>query len=372
MPIAARSVSPDSQQLLDSTWSNPAIVSTASSRAVYPVIVADDRNRVHVFWEQDSRVYYAMRQNEQWSSPRSIGTGQHPSAGVTADGTVHVVYSNEFGGVFNVFYVALQNGVWSLPKLVSKTSGASTLPSLAVDASGMVHAVWADMTPGFSLIYHGWLQQTWLNEPMVNARGTAPFLMRDGTQQLLHLAYQGSGISSGPREIFHLQGSTYAWSLPENISMSAANESSSPALACDASGNTHLVWQEQQANRSHIRYVVGQRGGWSTPERISDDGVDARTPRVVVAGENQLQIAWRQGMTIAYRRRSIPEGQWNEITSIVTNSRGLGNPSLSSSPSGRLHIAWSGWTTFSDRAIYTSEHLPVIRSQMFLPNVQAD
>ena len=359
------------QRMLNSAWSSPTIVSTSTSRAVYPVIIAGDQDLVHVFWEQDSRVYHAMHMDNHWTSPRSIGTGQHPSAGLAADGVVHVVFSNVFGGVFNVFYVGLRNGVWSLPRLVSKTTGASTLPSLAIDDAGKVHAVWADMTPGFSVIYHGWLEQTWLNEPLLNARGTAPVLIQDGVQRMLHLAYQGSGVSGGPSEVFHFQGTTYSWSLPENISMSAINESSAAAMACDAAGNMHFVWQENQDNCSHIRYVVGRRGAWSSPERISDDGVDARAPSVVVTQDRQVQAAWRQGVTIAYRHRSVSDGQWDPITNIVTNPRGLGNPALSGDRSGHLHLAWSGWATFSERAIYTSQRLPVFRPQVFLPNVPA-
>ncbi len=364
--------SSNAQQNLDSAWSSPTIVSTSTSRAVYPVIVAGDQDLLHVFWEQESRVYHAMYLDHNWTSPRSIGTGQHPSAGLAADGTVHVVFSNEFAGVFNIFYVALRNGAWSLPRLVSKTTGASTLPSLAIDDAGKVHAVWADMTPGFSVIYHGWLEQTWLNEPLLNARGTAPVLIKDRVQRMLHLAYQGSGTGSGPREIFHLQGTTYSWSLPENISMSAINELSAAAMACDAAGNIHFVWQEQQDNRSHIRYAVGRRGAWSPSERISDDGVDARAPRVVFTQDNQVQVAWRQGTTIAYRRRSTPDGQWNALAVVVSNPRGLGNPALSGDCSGHLHMAWSGWATFSERAIYTSQRLLLVKPQVFLPNLLAE
>ena len=82
-------------------------------------------------------------------------------------------------------------------------------------------------------------------------------------------------------------------------------------------------------------------------------------------------MAWRQGTIISHRRRSMPDGPWSSISDIVTNPRGLGNPALSGDPSGQLHLAWSGWTTFSERAIYTSRCLPVVRPRVFLPNVQA-
>ena len=371
MTSSAVSSSPSAQVLLDSTWSSPNVVSTSTSRAVYPVVVADNENLVHVFWEQDNRIFYSGYQNGRWAGPRSIGTGQHPAAGLAADGSVHLVFNNEFGGIFNVFYIVMRNGVWTLPRLVSKTTGASTLPAMAIDGNGTIHAAWADTTPGYSVIYHGWLEETWLNEPLLNARGTAPALIQGGQHQPLHLAYQGSGISGGPREIFHLQGSTYAWSLPENLSVSPSNESSAATMACDTSGETHVVWQEQQGNQSQIRYVAGHRGNWSASERLSDAGVDARAPEVVVTQGNQVQAAWRQGNTIVYRRKSILTGQWDALTSLVSNPGGLGNPALAADRQGQLHMSWSGRSAFSERSIYYSRRAPVVRPQVFIPQVQA-
>ena len=360
------------QKTLDTNWSNPVVVSASSAPATKPVILAGDQGLVHVLWEQDSRIYHALYQSGRWAGPQSIGTGQRPAASLAADGALHVVFSNEFGGVFNVFYVVLRNGNWTLPRLVSKTTGASTLPSLAVDSSGGIHAAWADTTPGFSVIYHGWLEETWLNEPLLNARGTAPALVHDSQQRQLHLAYQGSGISGGPREVFHAQGSTYAWSLPENISISANNESSAPAMACDAAGNTHLVWQEQQGNQSQVRYVSGHRGNWSASERISEAGVDARAPRVVVNQGSQAQVVWRQGNTIAYRRKSTPDTQWESVSALVTNSHGLGNPVIAGDPVGQLHLAWGSWTPYSDRAMFYSRRAAVLMPRIFIPHVQAE
>lgn len=48
-------------------------------------------------------------------------TTKQPAAGLAPDGTLHVVFSNEFSSRYNIFYVAWNNGVWTLPRLVSKT-----------------------------------------------------------------------------------------------------------------------------------------------------------------------------------------------------------------------------------------------------------
>ena len=361
--------SPHFQQSVTPPWSEPENVSSSSGRAVNPVVAAGADGAVHLLWEQNGRVYHTLRSGDQWTAPRSIATGQRPSAGVTADGALHVVFSNEFAGRYNVFYVVLANNVWSLPRLVSKTPGMSTFPSLAVDRAGVVHAVWADTSPGFSVIYHGWLQGTWLNESLRNARGTTPVLAVDGAADALHLAYQASGINNGLREIYHLQGRTYEWSLPENISISPEQESLSVAMACAPDGSTHLAWQEHIGNQAHIRYVSGRQAAWSAPQPLTSLSVDAREPGLVVTQDRQLSLAWRETDTIVYQRRELPAGEWLPPKLLVANSGGLSGPTLAGAPAGDLYLTWSGWSATSERDIYSSQHGPLIRPKVYLPGV---
>lgn len=361
--------SPRSYQSSDPEWTTPENVSASPARAINPVVLPASDGAVHMLWEQNDRIYHAVRRAGQWTTPLSVATGQRPSGGLTADGVLHVVFSNEFAGRYNVFYVAWANDTWTLPRLVSKTPGMSTFPSLAVDRAGVVHAAWADTSPGFSIIYHGWLDLTWLNEPLRNARGTAPVLALDGASNDLHLAYQATGISTSAREILHLQGGKYNWSLPENISISPANESLGVAMACAPDGTTHLAWQEHVGNKAHIRYVNGRRGAWYAPEVVSDTAMDAREPAVLVTQERQLSLAWRQADTIAYRVRSLSSGVWSPAKDLVSNPMGLSGPVLAGAPAGDLHLTWSAWSTDSERDIFYSQHAPLVGPKAFLPGV---
>jgi hypothetical protein len=361
--------SPRSQQTFDPAWSSPENVSSSSGRAVNPVVLASAGDVVHLLWEENDRIFHALRRAGQWTAPRTIATGQRPSAGLAADGTLHVVFSNEFSSRYNVFYVTWTNDIWTLPRLVSKTPGMSTFPSLAVDRAGVVHAAWADTSPGFSVIYHGWLEGTWLNEPLSNARGTAPVLALDGAVNDLHLAYQASGINSGPREIFHLQGQRYVWSLPENISVSPEQESLGVAMACAPDGTTHLAWQEHVGNKAHIRYVSGQRASWMAPQPVSDLVLDAREPALMVTQERQLSLAWREADAIVYSRRELPGGEFLPRKELVANPNGLGGLALAGSPGGELNLAWSGWASTSERDVFYSQHGPLMRPKVFLPGV---
>lgn len=368
-PVAAASQS--SQQILDPTWSSPTKVSVSGERAIHPVVLVGADEVVHLLWEENNRLHHAMRSGGHWTQPQAIATGQRPAAGLDASGALHVLFSNEFNGRYNVFYVDWRGGTWSLPRLVSKTPGNSTFPSLALDRDGVVHAAWADNSPGFSVIYHGWLASTWLNEPLGNARGSAPVLALDGAQNELHLAYQASGIGNGPREIFHLQGQTYFWSLPENISMSPDHESLGVTMVCAPSGSTHLAWQEHEGNASHIRYASGRQAAWSAPQQVSADGVDAREPALLVTQSTQLSLAWREHDLIAYTNRELNKGPWKAVTGLVSNPSGLGGLSMAGAPVGDVHLAWSGWSSSGERDIYHSQHGPLAGRKVFLPIVLA-
>lgn len=361
--------STNKDQTADPDWSSPENVSASGGRAINPVVVPGVRDELHLLWEENDRIHHALRRGGRWSAPLSVATGQRPSAGLAADGTLHVVFSNEFAGRYNIFYIAWSEENWTLPRLVSKTPGMSTFPSLAVDRSGVVHAAWADTSPGFSILYHGWLQNTWLNEPLRNARGTAPVLVLDGASNELHLAYQASGISNSTREIYHLQGQIYQWSLPENISISAENESLGVAMVCAPDGTTHLAWQEHAGNMAHVRYVGGRRGAWPAPTEVSDLAEDAREPALLVTQERQLSLVWRQVDTIIHRVRSLSTGAWGESKQLVTNPLGLGGPALSGTPAGDLHLAWSGWSSVSERDVFHSQHGPLVTPKAYIPGV---
>jgi hypothetical protein len=358
-----------SQQLYSPDWSSPYNVSRSAERSVNPVVLAGNGGVVHVVWEENERIFHSVREGDTWGSPRRLATGFQPSAALTADGTVHLVYSNEFWGQFNVFYVRWDQGTWTLPRMVSKTTGTSAYPVIAIDGSGVVHAAWADTTPGFSIIYHGWLEETWLNEPLHNARGTIPQLVYDHVHSFLRLVYQAIPISSGNRDVFHVEGGRYQWSLPENISRLADRESLSFSAAIDGEGLTHVLWQEQEGAGSYIKYSRGTRGNWSEAERISSEGVNAREPKVLVTHDTQISAVWREDNTIRYRRRVGATGNWHGTISLLDNMNGLSNVDLTSAPDGELHLVWGGWSSTSDRDVYHSRRNPLLGPKVFLPGI---
>lgn len=357
------------QQMLVPGWSQPRNLSNSPARVVNPVLLAGSGGQLHALWEEDNRIYHTFRRDGVWSTPTSMATGFEPAASLAADGRVHLVFSSQFFGQYRVFHAVWNGDYWSLPILVSKTSGNATSPALAIDRSGLVHASWADSAPGFSIIYHGWLESTWLNEPIQNARGDIPALAADGKQDKLYLSYQGASISGGKREVYFAEGHVYSWQAPENVSLTPASESVDAALAVDGESKVHLLWQETVDNRAHILYRSGRQSNWSAVEDLSGGGQDAHHATVAVTQGGQINVVWQQGTELVFRNRFAAAHGWDSPKALVSNDRGLGEPVLAGAPNGEINLVWTGWTGASERDLFLSQHAPILRPKMFIPSI---
>ena len=367
MPEPAPAGSTQIHRLLSSGWTAPENLSLSPAPSLRPVVVVGPDDSTHVLWEEDGRLFYVRSHVGAWSSPVAFASGQQPSAVLGGDGTLHVAFANEFFGQTNVYYAYLRQGIWSLPYLVSRTSGLSAYPSIALDQTGTPHVAWADRTPGHYVIYHGWQTSTWLYEPVPNARGIAPVLVAEPGSSTLHIAWQAPNVSDDLHEIYHSQGTTYAWSLPENISASPAAESVAVAMACDTTGLAHIVWQEQASGNHQVRYAGGRAGFWSLPETISGQGVDAVEPAVTISQGDQLNAVWREGNTLIYRRRAGSAGAWRPSRPLIANDSGLQDPTVATQKDGRFHMIWSGWVGASQSDVFHSLGQAALPYQVFVP-----
>lgn len=367
MPAFADSAINSQQEMLVPGWSQPRNLSNSRGRVVNPVVLAGPNGLLHAIWEQDNRIFHTVRQGGVWSTPSSLATGFQPAAGLARNGEVHLAFSNQFFGRYRVFHVVWNGEFWSLPRLVSKTSGNATSPALAIDRSGLVHASWADTSPGFSIIYHGWLDSTWLNEPIPNARGDIPALVQDARQDKLYLAYQAAGVSGSQRDVFFTQGYLYNWPSPENISLSSDSESTNAALAADGQGKVHVVWQEQTGASSRIRYRSGVQSAWSAVRDLSDGAQSAQQAAIAVTQASHVHVVWQQGNTLVYRRRFLGGESWEPAKVLVANEGGLGEPVITGAPNGELNLGWTGRTAISERDLFLSQREPALRPKVFIP-----
>jgi hypothetical protein len=93
------------------------------------------------------------RRDSGWSAPRRIAAAPHgvncQSLAVGPDDRVHVVYTGDIGnGNLHVFYLHSDGDSWTTPIDISSGAPASTYsPSIAVDSSNILYAVWEQEWP---------------------------------------------------------------------------------------------------------------------------------------------------------------------------------------------------------------------------------
>jgi hypothetical protein len=355
-----------SKAKLVSPSGEPFNVSASSTDSRAPALAVSG-NSVHIVWEERGRVYHRFRRGDVWSSIYSVATGEQPDIAADAAGMAHLVLVNEFGGNYEIYYCRWNGSTWSLPRNVSNTSGVSSSPALAIAPDGMLHVVWADNTPGYNVIYHAYWNGTyWLNEPIPNALGGAPTIAVD-MNGVVHVAWQDRDTPSAPYEIYYSRWNGANWSLPENLSDSATEQSIIPNIAVDGSSEAHILWQERANNYYTIYYTWGRVGFWSIPERISEDEVDAYLPNAATApGGNIIYAGWDESTVILYRKRvKAYNSPWWQPTVVLSDTQGVSDLQLAVSANGGLHAVWAkrvaagNWDVFYQR-LSVELFLPIV------------
>jgi len=239
-----------------------------------PAIAIDGVDRIHVVWNDYTPgypdIYYrrSMTGGASWAAPQRLvwnsGYSSNPSIACTPAGHLHVVWSDYTPGNFEIYYIAGSNGgtTWSSPRRLTWSSGQSDSPAIAAHASGLLHVVWWDITPGTAEIYYknspdGGASWTTARRLTWTSGGSFSPAIKLGFSGQLHVVWEGIVDSDG--EIF------YKKSLDEGATWGSTQRrtwnsgwSASPAIAFDNSGYLHVVWCDNTPGNFEIYYLKGK------------------------------------------------------------------------------------------------------------------
>jgi hypothetical protein len=331
------------------TWSPTEIVSSV----IYglwefdlPSLAVDASGTVHVVWSGDYlyngayNVYYKYRTpgtGGSWitnaEQVSQSGTGRYPSLAVEDDGTVHVLFRDTFdyfgncGPDADYFYRKRSSGatgVWGSIEPVSTESDLSFYESsIAVDAFGNVHAVWADGTNQKPISGHYELDISYKKRDSGGWPTVTEVVSLDGV-------YQSNIHSRRP-------------------SIEAEN----------LTGDVHIIWYDwdpdigfNSDNNIYYRCKKSVTGVWDPIEIVS-------TERTYLVGEPSLaleekgsgtvvHVAWHKytdpsysGWEVMYKSK-ISGNPWPLVTEMVsTETTYGGDPSLDVDLGGKVHVAWA-------------------------------
>lgn len=350
-------------------WSASSLVPTMSADSLEPAL-AVTADTIHAVWVSEKTLYHARRVDGQWQTPVRFANGEQPALAAGTDGSLHCAFSHWFLGNCEIYVARWAASGWSLPQLVSRTSGISTHPTLCV-AEGDAHITWADTTPGRSTIYYAQPQGVaWANAPIPNGAGSRPTLAIAPAGEI-YAAWQDRLAETGCFEVLAAVYRNDAWGVPEIVSDNPTRHSLSPTLAVNAQGTCHLAWQEERNGRYVIRHVERLPGGWSLPVDISCPDNDARLSRIAAAAKGFLQMMWVEGAVLKHRARAAEHrALWWKEEVACADCVSVSDLAIASAPgSGELHALWSAYVDTDQRRLYHASRAPMIRHTVFIPIV---
>jgi hypothetical protein len=149
-----------------STWSASQRLTWSSTSSAYPEVGVDSWDWLHVVWQGsasgNTEALYRKSTNggTTWTASRRLswtsGVSFTPMIAVDSSDNLHVVWSDDTPGNFEIYYKKSTDGGenWTANERLTWTSDYSWNPAVAVDALGDVHVVWEDTTPGNWEIYY--------------------------------------------------------------------------------------------------------------------------------------------------------------------------------------------------------------------------
>lgn len=268
-------------------------------------LATGDGGRIDAAWVDYSgvgTVWYASKQNEEWSEFAKISPGETYAgfpAMVIRDGVADVLWyaappdeTRQHGSAYEIFHSELTSDGWSTPELLSEGSEDALNPSLAIGPDSNLHGAW--------------------------------FQVEQGTYRAQHAIFDGE-----------------SWDTPEVVSIREAT-ATGVAIDVDSSGVTHMVWEQAVDDALGIAYSRLEDGTWTEPTLLSDD--QSQDPVLGFDGEGRVGVLWSEDGQIMAR---LFDGDWSRAQVL-----GAGvNPSLLGGE--ELLAAWTRHTAAGSEVVVT-------------------
>lgn len=284
-----------------------------------------------------------------------VGPAGSPQVATDADGNAFAVWRQSDGVNLNILANRYtRSNLWGEAQLIGLPEGGGAgLPQLAVDPSGVAHAIWAQRDGEIAHVYtsryapsegdwsaHELIQTneiTEAREPQIgvdaNGNAIAVWIQRD---------IEGSGDLVWANR--YTPGGR--WGKAEPI------EFSEPTLhglgidvAVGPNGNAVAVWTRSEAVLKgelwSNRYTVGS--GWGVDEIVVEGLGNVQAPRVAIDADGNAHAVWQLSEGTSqdvWTNRSTPTEGWGDAQRLENDPNPAGSPAIAAEPSGTAHAVW--------------------------------
>ncbi|RYB95083.1 PKD domain-containing protein [Nocardioides oleivorans] len=360
------------------TWSAALTLSGDVGAAVAPQLAANGRGDLVAAWESGpsttSRVQASVRGDSGgWSAAETLSeAGQgasSPSVAIDRTGRATVLWVRSDGTNRRVQASSRgTNGAWSTPTTLSEAGNAARQPSVGVDGTGRLTAVWGRSDGTNYRVQSStrapdgdWTVASTVSDAGQSASAPTVAVDEDGTATALWIRSDGANarIQASSRP----PGS--GWSIPVNISDPNQGVFGDPAAAVDAAGVVTVAWS-QLVNTNYRTQVSTRRPGgvWTPGTTISVAGQNGLYPSVASRGAHTVVTWLLAGVDQSQAQASTRAGDGSWRTPVRLSSGTPTIPAVGVDPSGNAVVTWGdkgeGTTVYRIRASALDGAGPVV------------
>src|SRR5216684_700174 len=292
-----------------------------------------------------------------FSAPKNVSNNVDysltPQMAVDTSGNINAVWEDDTANNSNILFSRSMDGgvTFSTPTNVSKSSGFSFSPRIAVDTNGGVNVVWVDNTPGHQTIFFsrstdgGVTFSTPVNISNDPSDSANPQIAVDATGNI-SVVWENDTINLGVFYAHSTDGGV-SFSSPPPLTTNTSG-SFGPQLAVDANGNICVVWEDDFSTRAHVSFSRSADKGatFSTPQlNLSKNSTGNSTaPMIALDGGGNINVVWvdnSPGYFAIFFTRSSDNGTTFSTAKGISNTSGdSANPQLAVDASGNVHVVW--------------------------------
>lgn len=301
-----------------------------------------------------------------------------PSLAFAPDGTAYATWYDESSGNWEIYVRAWDGNHWTEVGTgsasnggISKNTGDSFKPSIAVAPDGTPYITWHDNSNGYDEIYiRAWNGNGWVEVGpgsaseggISNNNGLAaewlmsPPSIAIAPNGIIYIAWSTNVI--GNDEIYVRAWNGSNWEEVGSGSGSGGGISNTtggsydPSLALAPDGAPYVAWYDESSGISEIYIRAWNGSSWvevgagsAEGGGISQSPGRSQGPSLAIAQDNTLYIAWYDNSLVSWAIyvKAWDGSSWMEVGTGSASGVGIGEglaPSLAIGPDGRVYVAW--------------------------------
>jgi len=272
----------------------------------------------------------------RWSAPQQLANSAYgPIIRSAPNGALLVIYGQatmSTNSQINPYYRMLpaSGGSWTAAAPIRSSADNFSQVTAEFDSSSKAHAVWRSD----HAVFHA-QQDQWATNQFVTVFDNGGYRVFDpdlaiGSDNVLHVvATLQDQTVTRPENIHHAYSTNNGISWTRTKLTTNSDQSKSPAVAVDANGNIHVVWEEWRIEGDDYDYEIYHRTGtksggsynWNMAQVISGSVLNARQPALLAQG-NTLHLTFTNLVSdseqyVYYLRRPAGSTTWTAPVDIT-------------------------------------------------------